>query len=271
MQNFTSPTVYSWFNVTLDSPVMIAGDTDMWVSIQWTHNAGTYPAGCDGGPVVNGKGDWVWDANDGWIELGGVGLPYNWNIWAHVGIGDSTPPVTTLTLDGTYSNGTYITDVKATLTAFDNQSGVASIKYMLDGGAWADYSTPIMVKTDGDHTLSYYAIDNAGNVESQHNATFKILHAIQIEIKGGIGITATIKNTAPVAVETTWKIKVDNAVVWVGGSKSSPSTVTIQPGQSIKAKDFVIGLGNAKITVTAFQSTKVVSAKIFLFFVSGVV
>jgi hypothetical protein len=187
------------------------------------------------------------------------------------GRGDTTPPVTIITLGGVLDGTTYITDVTITLTATDDVSGVDFTTYSLDGGSWLIYSAPIVVKTDGDHTFSFYSVDKRGNIENQSDVAFKIAHAITIVVKGGLGITATITNSASIAVDTTWKIKVDNAVVWVGGSKSSPSTVTIQPGQSIKAKDFVIGLGNAKITVTAFQSTKVVSAKIFLFFVSGVV
>ena len=270
-QDFTSPAVFSWFNVSLTSPVTIAGNKDMWVSIAWLNTAaGQYPAGVDGGPYVPGKGDWVWDATDGWIEIGPVGLPYNWNLWARVVQGDSTPPETAITLDGTLVNGTYITPVKVTLTATDDISGVASTNYKVDSGGWTPYAGPFYVKPDGTHTVSYFSVDNAGNIETTKNATFSILNALQIEVRGGIGVTAIIKNTGPTPMDLTWKITVGDCILWIGSAKTSPGTVTVPAGGQIKAKDFVLGLGTGKITVTAGDVSKVVHAKILLFLVSGV-
>ena len=270
-QDFTGPDVFSWFNVSLTSPVTIAGDKDMWVSIAWLNTAaGQYPAGVDGGPYVPGKGDWVWDATDGWIEIGPVGLPYNWNLWARVGLGDTTPPETIIALDGTLVNGTYISNVQVTLTATDDLSGVASTMYQVDSGSLKAYTAPFFVMTDGAHTVSYYSVDVAGNIETTKNASFTILHAIQIELKGGLGVSAIIKNTGPTPVDLTWKITITNCIIWIGGAKASPGTVTVPAGGQIKAHDFVLGLGTGKITVTAGDFSKTTTGKLLLFFVSGV-
>ena len=187
------------------------------------------------------------------------------------GIGDKVPPVTTISFDGVVNNGTYYTDVTCTLTATDGDgSGVASTNYQIDDGTWQVYTAPFVIKTDGTHTINYYSVDKRGNSENQSTATIKIAHAISIVIKGGLGITATITNNAPISFDTTWKIKVDNCVCWIGSQKSSSGTVTIGAGKSIKAKDFVMGIGNPKITVTAFQTSQTVTGKLFLFFVSGI-
>ena len=91
---------------------------------------------------------------------------------------DVAPPVTTHTLNPAAPNGLngwYISDVSITLSASDTGgSGVASIKYQVDGGSWQTYSGAIPVSTDGTHTVKYYAIDNVANTEGEHTVTFKI-------------------------------------------------------------------------------------------------
>ncbi len=74
---------------------------------------------------------------------------------------DTTPPVSSVTSCSATS---------ALITASDNLSGVASIQYQLDGGAW----TPIanggsVVITAAAHTFTTQATDNAGNIEVAHN------------------------------------------------------------------------------------------------------
>jgi hypothetical protein len=44
-----------------------------------------YPAGCDAGPAVGGKGDMLYDVDDGWVAMAvDYGLDYNWNLQAYV-------------------------------------------------------------------------------------------------------------------------------------------------------------------------------------------
>ncbi|GAA5113650.1 hypothetical protein GCM10023339_18310 [Alloalcanivorax gelatiniphagus] len=57
--------------------------------------------------------------------------------------------------------------VKVVLDATDATSGVASTEYRIDGGAWTDYTNPVVVTGAGDHTVGFRSTDVAGNVEEE--------------------------------------------------------------------------------------------------------
>ena len=108
-QPYTTPGGSGWFEVPLDEAVEFDPTQDLWISIEVTHAAGEYPAGCDIGPAVDGKGDWV--AIGGvWEELQNYGLDYNWNLWAGIEPAGPPPPpppppendvgIVDLTIDG---------------------------------------------------------------------------------------------------------------------------------------------------------------------------
>jgi hypothetical protein len=84
---------------------------------------------------------------------------------------DLTPPITTAMLTGTLgNNGWYVSNVKITLTATDNDggSGVKEIHYTVDGAETVvpGNSASLSIVNDGTHTVTFSAIDNAGNVET---------------------------------------------------------------------------------------------------------
>ena len=53
-----------------------------------------------------------------------------------------------------------------TLTATDNLSGVQNTYYILDGGTQQTYAASFNVSGDAAHSLSYWSVDAAGNVEN---------------------------------------------------------------------------------------------------------
>jgi len=186
------------------------------------------------------------------------------------GITDSTPPVTTCTLDGTMSGGVYITPVTATLTAVDTESGVDYTNYKVDSGAWTNYTAPFIVSDEGAHTITFYSVDKAGNKETDKTSNFTIQFPIQITIKGGLGVKATIKNTGTVNLTNiSWSINLNGGIILVG--KSKPGTIaSLAVGAQTTVKDFVIGFGKTNIVVTADGVTKNATGTVLLFFVIGV-
>jgi hypothetical protein len=78
---------------------------------------------------------------------------------------DHTPPVAgTPVLTGTLGlEGWYTSSVGVAVPATDDTSGVASIQYSVDGGAW---QTTAPTLTDGVHIVQIKVTDKAGNVSS---------------------------------------------------------------------------------------------------------
>jgi hypothetical protein len=85
-------------------------------------------------------------------------------------VADTVAPVTTSNA-GTAYTGT----ASIALTAADNAggSGVAHTYYILDAGAQLE-GTAITVTTPGAHTLTFWSVDTAGNVELQKTAAFTV-------------------------------------------------------------------------------------------------
>jgi len=89
---------------------------------------------------------------------------------------DLAPPETTCTLnppspDGI--NGWYISPVTITLNAYD-ESGVDKTYCSIDGGIWHEYATPLVISTDGWHSVAYYSVDIYGNAEDTKYTSFSI-------------------------------------------------------------------------------------------------
>jgi len=83
---------------------------------------------------------------------------------------DTTPPETMHGSEGIMGdNGWYTSNVVVTLTAEDDSSGVDYTMYKLDDDDWIkkEYQGPFtfLVTEDGEHTIEYYSVDNAGNEE----------------------------------------------------------------------------------------------------------
>jgi hypothetical protein len=86
-------------------------------------------------------------------------------------VNDTIPPTTSSDVVGAYF-GTAVIH----LTPVDNPggSGVAVTHYTVDGVFRQAYTAPISVTATGTHTLTFWSVDNAGNVESTHSATFSV-------------------------------------------------------------------------------------------------
>jgi len=101
-------------------------------------------------------------------KAGNASAPISVNIIIQM---DSEPPVTVLTIgepryavsDSIFVNG----NTAISLTATDNFSGVAKIKFRIDNGTWSSYAAPFALNglSNGTHQIFYRSSDNAGNSE----------------------------------------------------------------------------------------------------------
>ncbi|MCU0850413.1 MAG: choice-of-anchor J domain-containing protein [Candidatus Thermoplasmatota archaeon] len=188
------------------------------------------------------------------------------------GTEDTTPPVTTCTLEGSLVGDIYTSDVTVSLSATDAQSGVNYTQYKLDDGEWTAYTSSFVVTTDGAHTIRFYSVDNAGNQETEKTSVFTIEHAlpVQITIKGGFGVSAEIKNIGTTELtDVAWSITVDGNLIFVGKDKTG-TIPSIPAGESVTVKDIVVGFGKADITAAVGVTETASSGTVLLFFVIGV-
>ena len=186
---------------------------------------------------------------------------------------DVTPPVTTCVLEGVMEGGFYISDVSVTLNATDDKSGVDYTMYKIDSGEWAFYTEPFMVTANGEHTVFFYSVDNAGNIETEKSVSFTIIKPappISIMIQGGLGVSAMIKNTGTADLSNIeWTITVNGSMIFFGQTKSG-TIPFLAAGASEKVKDFIIGFGKTGITVEAGGESANASGFVVLFLLIGV-
>jgi hypothetical protein len=255
-------------------------NTKYWITIQ---GIGAYPpqaCWCRHNDSVGGillhqavfKGV-LWGYTD-WTDLSVLvtdALPHDLN-YQLLSLEDTTPPVTTATLEGDMSGDVYITDVTVTLTATDTGSGVHYTKYKVDESSWMDYTAPFIVTGNGEHTVGFYSVDYAGNEEEEKSVTFTIEYpvAIEIAIKGGLGVSAAIKNLGTSDLtDVDWTISLDGKLIFVGKEKSG-TIASLAVGESVTVKDFVIGFGKTNIVVTAGPAEATAAGTVLLILVIGV-
>jgi hypothetical protein len=104
-------------------------------------------------------------------------------------VGNTSSSVVTFTIDPTaptttiaYTPSTYVPStwsssiVSFSLTATDTPtgSGLAGIRFRVDGSAAATYTAPYAVSTDGTHTIDFWSVDIAGNKENTQTVTVKV-------------------------------------------------------------------------------------------------
>jgi hypothetical protein len=82
-QSVAAPLIGQWNTVTLDNPVLIDLNQELWVGYYVNAQTG-YPAGCDEGPAIDGYGNMM--NFGGWQTLLQINpdLDYNWNIQVHL-------------------------------------------------------------------------------------------------------------------------------------------------------------------------------------------
>jgi len=128
-----------WVRITLPTPIQLDINQDIWISIEITHAGGEFPMGADGGPAVDGKGDWFCHPFWSWYELqyqanvvpAGVSYETNWNIEGIVADRGGNHPPNRPTITGPAS-GNVSTAYDYNFTAIDFEGD--EVYYFIDWG-----------------------------------------------------------------------------------------------------------------------------------------
>lgn len=223
------------------------------------------------------KGKWgSWGANDGQFYLphyltvdlnGKVFVADSGNNRVQVFDGrltDTQAPVTTYTVSGIPGNNKwYVSDVDISLTATDTDSGVNEIHYSINGTETvvAGSSASFTISADGEHSVSYYAVDNAGNTETAHPLSIKI-------DKAAPTVTAS-PNPAPNAdgwniTNVTVSFTCNDAMSGIESCQAPIEVVSEGAGQVISgtARDFAGLMATASATVNIDKTVPVITASV---------
>ncbi|ROP43959.1 copper binding plastocyanin/azurin family protein [Pseudokineococcus lusitanus] len=89
---------------------------------------------------------------------------------------DTVAPTVTATVVGSKDRaGRHMGRATVSLQATDTGSGVLSVEYSVDGGAWQPYVAPVVVVAPGNHTFAHRATDRKGNVSAAGSVTFAVM------------------------------------------------------------------------------------------------
>jgi predicted CXXCH cytochrome family protein len=126
------------------------------------------------------------------------------------------------------ANGWYITNPTITLTS-SPATVPADTNYAWDASALASYTVPFSAPSDGQHTLSFWSIDQAG--ERAQEATQQVIYRVDTSAPSlPTGVVANAASTTSLRIDWTAATDVHSAIhhyeVWVDGTMRGTTTST---------------------------------------------
>lgn len=147
---------------------------------------------------------------------------------------DTTPPTIGVTSISPAANGAGWNNtgpVTVNLGATDTGSGVASIKYTVDGGSTVTVNAAaaaVNVSGSGTHTVSYFATDVAGNTSTPQSKTVKIDTILPV-----VGVTSISPTPNSRGYYATSPVTVNLGATDVGGSGVASITYQVDTGTQV--------------------------------------
>jgi hypothetical protein len=161
---------------------------------------------------------------------------------------DTTAPVTT-----SDAKSTYVSSAAVKLSATDNV-GVTATYYTVDGGARTS-GTTISVTSAGSHTITFWSVDAAGNVEVPKSATFTItipLPAGTMTIAGGAAQVTSPDVTIASSVTGAVDMRIDASTgtfgSWMAYSPSVQITLAGGYGTNMVRVEYRNAAGTIQLT-----------------------
>jgi hypothetical protein len=178
---------------------------------------------------------------------------------------DHAPPVTTDDAPAGWHNA----PVAVHLTATDPDSGIAATHYTVDGGpvqtgSVVTIGAPGDHSNDGTHVISYWSVDNAGNVEAPHTATVMIDTAPPVvafagnagtyDVSQTVAITCSVSSTLAPIVSSTCPSVNAPAYTFTIGSNTLTASATDAAGNTVTATaTFTVTVDGASLCVLVRQ------------------
>ena len=134
---------------------------------------------------------------------------------------DLAAPALSLALSHAGENGWLMREAEATLTATDDESGVASVEYRLADGAWTSYSGPISLP-DGQYSIEFRATDVTGNVSDTQSREVKVdtqLPSAWLWLSEGGVVSALARDAGPSGIDRI-EYSLDDGDSWLSGLSS---------------------------------------------------
>ena len=134
---------------------------------------------------------------------------------------DLAAPALSLALSHAGENGWLMRGAEATLTATDDDSGVASVEHRLADGAWTSYSGPISLP-DGQYSIEFHATDVAGNVSDTQSREVKVdtqLPSAWLWLSEGGVVSALARDAGPSGIDRI-EYSLDDGDSWLSGLSS---------------------------------------------------
>lgn len=173
-------------------------------------------------PEPNDGGSWVETNNENALVTAGISADGTWNdsslssgvLWGYVVEyegPDIVPPSSSITITPNPPNPNWVnSSVTIAINAIDS-SGVAAIHYTIDSGAEqvvAGDTATFTVSDSGIHTIAYWAVDNAGNIEVTKYATVRIdtIAPVTTLTRAGGSITLSATDTQSGVAKTRFAI-----------------------------------------------------------------
>lgn len=142
-------------------------------------------------------------------------------------------------------------------------------------GATANTQNPTHAYTTAGYYTATLTVTDALQAVATDTAAVTITESsdepiiIVSSISGGFGVKAVIRNIGTGdATGVSWTMGLDGNMIFIGKSKTG--TVDLAAGQSYTITNFILGFGATNINVTAADASKTATAKVLLFFVTGV-
>jgi len=176
---------------------------------------------------------------------------------------DTVAPVATGSVSGTKVGAEYENLALVTLSATDSGypstgSGIANIYYQANGGGLSTYSGAFLLGKNGVNTVTYYAVDVAGNAESSRTLSFGITNTTTTSLGSSVNPVASGKVVKFSATVTATSGTPTGSVAFYDGG-TALGTSSLSGGTATFSTAKLAG-GSHSITATFLGSTYFVAS-----------